>query len=111
MNILLILLGCNISYLLNERIHTAIQFASNISTTTNGIATVNWFLSGGIKNPNEDTVTEAEKMARDIAQQQLDTRNQLELYMIQLQQILPKISLWQKIFRTKPPCNIQKSIS
>jgi uncharacterized SAM-binding protein YcdF (DUF218 family) len=66
MNILLILLGCNISYLLNDRIRTAIQFASTVTINTNGTASVNWFLSGGIKNPNEDTVTEAEKMAREI---------------------------------------------
>jgi hypothetical protein len=28
---------------------------------------VNWFLSGGIKNPSEDTITEAEKMAQQIS--------------------------------------------
>lgn len=61
MNILLILLGCNISYLLNDRISTAVKFASNFNETN-----VNWFLSGGIKNPHEDTITEAEKMAREI---------------------------------------------
>lgn len=62
MNILLILLGCNISYLLHDRISTAVKFATNFNDTN-----VNWFLSGGIKNPNEDIVTEAEKMAREIS--------------------------------------------
>lgn len=62
MNILFILLGCHISYLLNDRITTAVKFASNFNETN-----VNWFLSGGIKNPHEDTITEAEKMAREIS--------------------------------------------
>jgi len=63
MNILLVLLGCNISYLLNDRITTAVHFASSFNKTS-----VNWFLSGGIKNPSEDMVTEAEKMASQISQ-------------------------------------------
>ena len=62
MNILLILLGCHISYLLNDRITTAVKFASNFNDTN-----VNWFLSGGIKNTHEDTITEAEKMAKEIS--------------------------------------------
>jgi len=62
MNILLILLGCNISYLLSNRIDTAINFVGKFNETN-----IDWFLSGGIKNPNEDTVTEAEKMARQIS--------------------------------------------
>jgi hypothetical protein len=62
MNILLILLGCNISNLLNNRIDTAINFASKFNHTN-----VDWFLSGGIKNPHEDTVSEAEKMAQQIS--------------------------------------------
>ena len=62
MNILLILLGCNISYLLNDRIHAAVKFARHFNDTN-----VNWFLSGGIKNPHEDTMTEAEKMALEIS--------------------------------------------
>lgn len=63
MNVLLVLLGCNISYLLNDRISTAVQFAGNFNKTS-----VNWFLSGGIKNPLEDTITEAEKMAAKISE-------------------------------------------
>ena len=61
-NVLLILLGCNIPYLLNDRIITAVQFATNFNETN-----VNWFLSGGIKNPLEDTITEAEKMSISIS--------------------------------------------
>ena len=63
MNILLVLLGCNISYLLNDRITTAVQFANGFNKTR-----VNWFLSGGIKNPSEDSISEAEKMSRQISQ-------------------------------------------
>lgn len=63
MNILLVLLGCNISYLLQDRITTAVQFAGNFNKTN-----VNWFLSGGIKNPLEDKITEAEKMAHKIVE-------------------------------------------
>ena len=60
MNILLVLLGCNVPYLLNDRIATAVKFANRFN---NESVSVDWFLSGGIKNPAEDTVTEAEKMA------------------------------------------------
>lgn len=62
MNILLILLGCSVSNLLNNRINTAINFVDRFNGTN-----ISWFLSGGIKNINEDTVTEAEKMARQIS--------------------------------------------
>ena len=62
MNILLILLGCNISYLLNDRIYTALNFVGKYNETT-----VDWFLSGGIKNPHEDNISEAEKMAQQIS--------------------------------------------
>ena len=62
-NVLLILLGCNMSYLLNDRIMTAVNFVNTFNQTN-----VDWFLSGGIKNPQQDTITEAEKMARKISQ-------------------------------------------
>jgi hypothetical protein len=62
MNILLILLGCNIGYLLNNRINTAINFVGKFNQTN-----VDWFLSGGIKYPDQDTVSEAEKMANQIS--------------------------------------------
>jgi regulator of replication initiation timing len=64
MNILFIILGCNVPYLLNDRITTAVQFVEeNFNNNTN----INWFLSGGIKNPLEDTITEAEKMKKQIS--------------------------------------------
>lgn len=72
MNVLLVLLGCNISYLLNDRISTAVQFAGNFNKTS-----VNWFLSGGIKNPSEDRITEAEKMASKISE--FEKSNSLDL--------------------------------
>jgi uncharacterized SAM-binding protein YcdF (DUF218 family) len=65
MNILLILLGSNISYLLNDRVHTAIHFVGKYNDTN-----IDWFLSGGIKNPNEDTISEAEKMSQTISKYQ-----------------------------------------
>lgn len=65
MNILLILLGSNISYLLNDRINTAIDFVGQFNQTN-----VDWFLSGGIKNPNEDTIPESEKMFQEISKLQ-----------------------------------------
>ena len=64
MNILIVLLGCHIPFLLNDRINTAVQFAETQHNTK-----INWFLSGGIKNPNEDTITEAAKMATLITEQ------------------------------------------
>lgn len=67
MNILIVLLGCHIPFLLNDRIMTAIQFADmDIQTHTN----INWFLSGGIKNPSTSDITEAEKMAEQIMEYQ-----------------------------------------
>lgn len=62
MNILLILLGCNISYLLNNRINTAINFIGKFNQTN-----VDWFLSGGIKYPDQEKISEAEKMAKQIS--------------------------------------------
>ena len=57
---LFILLGCHINELLNGRIETAVDLAII------GGGKIDWFLSGGIKNPSEDTVSEAEKMAQKI---------------------------------------------
>lgn len=51
MNILLILLGCNIFYLLSNRINTAVNFAGKFNETN-----VDLFLSWGI--------TEAEKISK-----------------------------------------------
>lgn len=64
MNLLLfILLGCNVPTLLEGRIKKAVEFANATVNTTQ----IDWFLSGGIKNPAEETVTEAEKMMRTIS--------------------------------------------
>ena len=61
-NILLILLGCNIQLLLNSRIINAVNFAKQLNETN-----VHWFLSGGIKNPLLDEVAESTKMAEQIS--------------------------------------------
>ncbi len=61
MNILIILLGSHITHLLHNRLDTAIQFINKFNETN-----VDWFLSGGIKNPDESIVTESEKMAQYI---------------------------------------------
>jgi hypothetical protein len=74
MNILLVLLGCNVPYLLNDRIATAVKFANRFN---NESVSVDWFLSGGIKNPAEDTVTEAEKMAAKISDFEKSKTNDL----------------------------------
>jgi hypothetical protein len=58
MSKLIVLLGCHVALLLNGRIQSAVEFASSVKD-----ANVVWFLSGGIKNPLEDTQTEAAKMA------------------------------------------------
>ena len=61
--LLFILLGCNVPTLLEGRIKKAVEFANATANTTQ----IDWFLSGGIKNPAEDTDTEAEKMMRTIS--------------------------------------------
>ena len=59
MRILIILLGCHIAHLLNGRIDAAVELASNYSQ-------VDWLLSGGIKPNTGNTISEAERMARQI---------------------------------------------
>lgn len=61
MNILIILLGSNINYLLKDRIDIAINFVNKFNKSN-----IDWFLSGGIKNPDLDTISEAEKMSNEI---------------------------------------------
>ena len=63
-------MGCNVPYLLNDRIATAVKFSNRFNNES-----VDWFLSGGIKNPAEDIVTEAEKMAAQISQYAPDNWN------------------------------------
>ena len=60
MQILLLLLGCHITRLLTGRVESAVEFASN----TNANTTIDWFLSGGIKQGG--AVSEAELMVRMI---------------------------------------------
>jgi vancomycin permeability regulator SanA len=62
MKVLFILLGCQIARLLNGRIQTAVDFVNTNHQNT----TVDWFLSGGVKNGSLDTMSEAEQMARTI---------------------------------------------
>ena len=62
MKVLFILLGCHITRLLNGRIQTAVDFVN----TNHQNNTVDWFLSGGVKNGSVDTMSEAEQMARTI---------------------------------------------
>lgn len=59
-NILLVVLGCHIKYILNDRINTAIKFLED--KMCNNDVHVDWFFSGGIKNPGLDDVSEAQKM-------------------------------------------------
>jgi uncharacterized SAM-binding protein YcdF (DUF218 family) len=61
--LLFILLGCNVPSLLDGRIKKAVDYANATANATQ----IDWFLSGGIKNPAEDTVTEAEKMMHAIS--------------------------------------------
>jgi hypothetical protein len=48
------MLGCSVLNLLNDRMKTSIKFALNERNIE-----IDWFLSGGIKNPSESTVSEA----------------------------------------------------
>lgn len=66
MSILIILLGCHITNILMDRVNTAVSFAnlynSNVKYYELYDYKINWFLSGGIKNNEVDTLTEADKM-------------------------------------------------
>lgn len=65
--LLFILLGCNVPSLLDGRIKKAVDYANATATANANVTQIDWFLSGGIKNPAEDTVTEAEKMMHAIS--------------------------------------------
>jgi hypothetical protein len=56
------MLGSHVIGLLNDRIKTGINFALNERNIE-----VDWFLSGGIKNPDESTISEAYKMSEMIS--------------------------------------------
>jgi len=62
LTILIILLGCNITTILYDRIYTALTISEAYPT-----AQIDWFLSGGIKDPARDTTSEAEKMREAIS--------------------------------------------
>ena len=69
MNILVILLGCHISLLLNDRVTTAVKHIFDLSAETSMPITVNWYLSGGVKNPSvgKIAISEAENMQNQIS--------------------------------------------
>ncbi|MFY7728673.1 MAG: YdcF family protein [Flavobacterium sp.] len=62
MKVLFILLGCQIARLLNGRIQTAVDFVSKNHKNNS----VDWFLSGGVKNGSATAMSEAEQMAQTI---------------------------------------------
>ena len=62
LTILIILLGCNITTILYDRIYTALTISEAYPN-----AQIDWFLSGGIKDPARDTTSEAEKMHQAIS--------------------------------------------
>lgn len=66
MKFLIVMLGCNVLNLLENRMKTAINFALNERNVE-----VDWFLSGGIKNPNDSDnallKSEAYKMSQMIS--------------------------------------------
>ncbi len=65
--LLFILLGCNVPTLLEGRIKKAVEFANATVNATQ----IDWFLSGGIKNPAEDTETEANDFMWALAPEEL----------------------------------------
>jgi len=63
LTILIILLGCNITAILYDRIHTALTISAAYPN-----AQIDWFLSGGIKDPFRDVTSEAKKMQQIISE-------------------------------------------
>jgi hypothetical protein len=61
MKIIIAMLGCSVLRLLKNRMETGILFALNERNVE-----IDWFLSGGIKNPNESVESEAYKMSQMI---------------------------------------------
>ena len=66
MKFLIVMLGCNVLNLLKSRMKMGIDFALNERNSE-----IDWFLSGGIKNPNESSPellkSEAYKMSQMIS--------------------------------------------
>jgi uncharacterized SAM-binding protein YcdF (DUF218 family) len=67
--VLIVVLGCNVHFLLHDRITTAVHFANHWLGPAYGdkTAEVHWFLSGGTKTQRTRN-TEAERMQRLILQ-------------------------------------------
>lgn len=59
------MLGSNVDYLLEGRINAGVEFALKQSNDT---TVIDWFLSVGIKNPDESSLSEASKMSQMISQ-------------------------------------------
>jgi len=75
MNVLIILLGCHIINILQDRIETAVELATSIGASAPcqnnsdlDPTSITWFLSGGVKDPlnNPSGISEAEKMSNTI---------------------------------------------
>ena len=64
MNLLIVMLGSHVIRLLNDRMEIGINFALNVNERN---VEIDWFLSGGIKNPDESIVSEAYKMSQMIS--------------------------------------------
>lgn len=64
--IVILLLGCHKSILLNDRVETAVQFLSALQEQIIQPIHVDWFLSGGIKDPSISSISEADIMQKQI---------------------------------------------
>lgn len=66
MSIMIILLGCNLIHILNDRVNSAITFANFYNSNVNYYDLydykITWFLTGGVKNKNHNALTEADTM-------------------------------------------------
>lgn len=78
----MVILGSNVNYLLEDRLDTAVNFATNyaFNTTDSDVFvptynSIHWVFSGGIKNPDIDTETEADKMAGYVLYREPETAN------------------------------------
>lgn len=58
MNILIIILGSNVNMFLQDRLQTAVNFASLNHPNDK----IDWFLTGGVKNYEKNILSEAEQM-------------------------------------------------
>jgi hypothetical protein len=74
--ILIIMLGCNIKFIMDDRISTAINFANNYAFPDPYSNNIDWILSGGIKNKSQhEEQSEAEKMAEIISSYETPSSN------------------------------------